>query len=77
MQPNTTLNPVEGRNASAMALQSLWKARTAPARDEVLCFPKGPCTQIVYTLAPMYLYREYFTAKVYTVWVHGPLGFSA
>ena len=22
----------------------------------------------------MYLYREYFKAKVYTVWVHGPLG---
>ena len=36
--------------------------------------PKGPCTQIVYTLGPMYLYREYFKAKVYTIWVHGPLG---
>ena len=21
----------------------------------------------------MYLYREYFKAKVYTIWVHGPL----
>ena len=37
-------------------------------------FPKGSCTQIVYTLGPMYLYREYFKAKVYTIWVHGPLG---
>ena len=37
-------------------------------------FPKGPCTQIVYTLAPKYLYRDYFKAKVYTIWVHGPLG---
>ena len=36
--------------------------------------PKGPCTQIVYTLGPMYLYREYFKAKVYPIWVHGPLG---
>ena len=38
--------------------------------------PKGPCAQIVYTLGPipMYLYREYFKAKVYTIWVHGPLG---
>ena len=27
--------------------------------------PKGPCTQIVYTLAPKYLYRDYFKAKVY------------
>ena len=37
-------------------------------------YPKGPCTQIVYTLGPTYLYREYFKAKVYTIWVHGPLG---
>ena len=22
----------------------------------------------------MYLYREYFKANVYTIWVHGPLG---
>ena len=35
---------------------------------------KGPCTQIVYALAPKYLYRDYFKAKVYTVWAHGPLG---
>ena len=37
---------------------------------------KGPCTQIVYTLAPMYLYREYFKANVYTIWVHRPSGVS-
>ena len=36
--------------------------------------PKGPCAQIVYTLAPKYPYRVYFKAKVYTIWVHGPLG---
>ena len=36
-------------------------------------FPKGPCTQIVYTLSPMFRYREYFKAKVYTIWAHGPL----
>ena len=35
---------------------------------------KGPCTQIVYTLAPKYLYRDYFKAKVSTIWVHGPFG---
>ena len=28
---------------------------------------KGPCTQIVYTLAPKYPYRDYFKAKVYTI----------
>ena len=38
------------------------------------CNPKGPCTPIVYTLAPKYLHRDYFKAKVYTIWVHGPLG---
>ena len=27
----------------------------------------------VYTLAPKYLYRNYIKAKVYTIWVHGPL----
>ena len=30
-------------------------------------YPKGPCTQILYTLAPMYLYRDYFKANVYAV----------
>ena len=39
-----------------------------------MTIPKGPCTQIVYALGPRYLYREYFKAKVYTIWVHGPLG---
>ena len=30
-------------------------------------YPRGPCTQIMYTLGPMYLHREYFKANVYTV----------
>ena len=34
----------------------------------------GPCAQMVYTLAPKYLYRDYIKANVYTIWVHGPLG---
>ena len=34
---------------------------------------KGPCTQIVCTLGAMYLCREYFKAKVYIIWVHGPI----
>ena len=25
-------------------------------------------------MAPKYLYRDYFKAKVYIIWVHGPLG---
>ena len=36
-------------------------------------FPKGPCTQIVYTLALKYSLYRYIGAKVYTIWVHGPL----
>ena len=43
-------------------------------RTDSMPDPKGPCTRIVYTLGPMYLYREYFKTKVYTIWVHGPLG---
>ena len=37
---------------------------------------KGRCTKIVYTLALkyIYIYMDYFEAKVYAVWVHGPLG---
>ena len=35
---------------------------------------KGPCTQRVYTLAFKYSLYRYFGAKVYTVWVHGPIG---
>ena len=40
----------------------------------IMINPKGPCTQIVYTLAPKYLYRDYFKAKLCTIRVHGPLG---
>ena len=31
----------------------------------VAYYPKGPCSQIVYTLGPKYLYGDYFKAKVY------------
>ena len=37
-------------------------------------YPKGPCKQIVDTLAPKYPNRDYFKAKVYTIWAHGHLG---
>ena len=47
----------------------------SPSSRGTLIIPKGPCTQIVYTLVPMYLYTEYFKAKVYTIWLHGPLGY--
>ena len=36
-------------------------------------YPKGPCTQIAYALDPKYLYRDCCKAKVYTIWVPGPL----
>ena len=41
---------------------------------EACAYPLGPCTQVVYTLAPKYLYRDYFKAKAQTIWVRGPLG---
>ena len=37
-------------------------------------YPKGPCTQIVYTLALKYSLYGYIGPKVCTIWVHGPLG---
>ena len=36
--------------------------------------PKGPCTQIVYTLASKHSLYRYVGPKVHTIWVHGPLG---
>ena len=36
--------------------------------------PKGPCTNIVYTLALKYSLYKYIGPKVYAIWVHGPLG---
>ena len=38
-----------------------------------MVIPKGPCTHIVDTLAPKYPNRDYFKAKVSTIWPHGPL----
>ena len=35
---------------------------------------KGQCFQIVYTLAIQYSLHRYIGPKVYTIWVHGPLG---
>ena len=32
-----------------------------------LTYLKGPCAQLLYTLAPMYLYRDSFRANVYTI----------
>ena len=42
--------------------------------DSGVITPKGPCTQIVYTLALRYSLYRYIGPKVYTTWVHGPLG---
>ena len=32
------------------------------------------CLILKGSMYPKYLYRDYFKAKVYTIWVHGPLG---
>ena len=37
-------------------------------------FPKGPCTQIGHTLALKCSLYRHIGPKVYTIWIHGPLG---
>ena len=39
-----------------------------------LVYPKGLCTEIVHTLALKQSLYRYTGDKVYTIWVHGPLG---
>ena len=41
-----------------------------------IIIPKGPCTHIAYTLALKYSLYGCIGPKVYTIWVHGPLGYS-
>ena len=36
--------------------------------------PMGPCARTVEALAPKCSNRDYFKAKVSTIWVHGPTG---
>ena len=57
-----------------LGLQQVFGARVGFDLESGLLSPKGPCTQIVYTLGSMYLHRDYFKANVYTIWVHGPSG---
>ena len=54
-------------------MQALLRGCLFSPRQATSHVPQGPCAQIVY-LGPMYLYREFFKAKVHTMWVHGPLG---
>ena len=64
-----------GTSPGAQVAESLGNYRWAVRLGVSLgCKVEGPCTQIVYTLAPKCLYRDYLKAKVYTIWVHGPLG---
>ena len=39
-------------------------------------YPKGPCTNIVYTWALKGFPYSSFMAQVYAIWVHGPLGLA-
>ena len=48
-----------------------WMTRSIPNWRAKFCYPKGPCTQIIDTLAPKYPNRDYFKANVYTIWAHG------
>ena len=55
-----------------MIRASLETGRFTPAREQhpeaVIVSPKGPCTQIVYALAPKYPKKDCFKAKV---WLFG------
>ena len=69
------------RTGAGLGLGSSWhdvleitSRETWRSSQEHTLSPKGPCTQIGDTLAPKYPNRDYFKAKVYTIWVHGPLG---
>ena len=60
--------------ADAIGVRATSKTEVPEKGQWQVLNPKGPCAHIVYTLAPMYLYRDYFKANVYTIRVHGPLG---
>ena len=49
---------------------------SAKSHPTPAAFPKGPCTHIVCTLALKYSLYRYIGPKVYTIWVHGPLGIA-
>ena len=53
---------------------SLGARRRVGSSVSVLRKSKGPCAQIVDTLALKWSLCRYFGAFVYTIWVHGPLG---
>ena len=57
-----------------LGIEFTWRLLTGACLFEPTGYPKGPCSQEVYTLAPMYPYRDYFKINVYSIWVHGPLG---
>ena len=61
IMPATTTSLVSSVSASAPDN----RIDCAKASCTSLSIPKGPCSQIVYNLGPMYLYRDYFKAKVY------------
>ena len=63
----TSTRLAEGCESNGVGLGALdWIERTNP---------KGPCTQIVYTLALKYsLYMGTLGPKYILIWVHGPLG---
>ena len=47
-------------------------AISGSAGEDLEIHLKDPCTKIVNSLGPVYLYGEYFKAKGDTIWVHGP-----
>ena len=63
-RPKLKLNVVAQRLSSVWFL-ALVHASMSPSSLN----PKGPCAQIVHTLRPMHLYRDFYKATVCTIWV--------
>ena len=57
---NATMEPLRKNPFKALIRANL---RTLDEKP----YPKGPCTQIVHTLAPKYLYGDSFKANIYLV----------
>ena len=57
---------------SAQCINLAPQSRITGRETVISTNPQGPCTQIAYTLAPKYLYRDYFKAKVYNIWYMDP-----
>ena len=64
----STETPMQSQALPAAPSPARWKFMTP--------YPKGPCAQVVYTLALNYSLYGYVGPKVCAIWVHGPVGYG-